>query len=165
MFIVPDPFARNGAAGAPQRAAIPSAAAWLTGLGIIPFPFLALLATEAAPWAADHARMALLVYGAVILSFIGGIRWGFALAPGVYGLAGQGLWPALASGVAPSLLGWLALLLPATYAEWVLAAGFAAMLVCDCRLIRRGEAPAWYGRLRWPPTLAAVASLLASALI
>lgn len=58
---------------------VPSAAAWLGGLGITPFAGLSL----AAPFASDDLKaqlsFALIAYGAIILSFLGGIHWGLAI--------------------------------------------------------------------------------------
>ncbi len=146
------------------RAAVPFAARWLTGLGVIPFLALAPLAAFTDPYVEDHATVALWVYGAVILSFIGGIRWGLAIAPGRSASA-PALWQELTVSVAPSLLAWLALLMPAGMPPLALSVGFAVMLLADWRAARRGLAPAWYPRLRWPPTLAAIASLLLAAFL
>ncbi|MDA3913449.1 DUF3429 domain-containing protein [Oleiagrimonas sp.] len=92
-------------------------------------PFLATLALAVlAPGARILASSMFIAYGAVILSFIGGTRWGS-------GLAMQAPGPRLVESVLPSLLGFGALLLVHTPAPAlaVLAAGFAAWLVIDLR--------------------------------
>jgi hypothetical protein len=54
-------------------------AAWALGLaGLIPFVALALL-VALNPRIKEEAASALLAYGAIILSFLGGIRWGFTV--------------------------------------------------------------------------------------
>lgn len=58
---------------------VPPAAAALGLAGVLPFAATALASLAAAPWG-DLALLALLAYGAVILSFLGGIEWGLASA-------------------------------------------------------------------------------------
>ncbi len=148
----------GGATSAPAR--IPRAACWLGPLGLIPF-----LAGALAPWllpaeGLPDADLALIGYGAVILSFLGGVHWGLA-AP-----AGRPLQIGLS--VLPSLVGWLALLVANLHASglalWLLAAAFAVLLPGDLLAAGRGLAPAWYPRLRVPLTLIVVLCLVAGAL-
>ena len=133
-------------------APLPTAARWLGFAGLLPFAAAALLALT--PNAPLHtlALPALLAYGAVILSFLGGIRWGLAMAANAADLPAR-----LALSVLPSLLAWLALLLAPRAGLLLLALGFAAMLLLDQRI---GDAPAWYPRLRLPLSLGALAALL-----
>ena len=144
----------------PVPAGIPKAALWLGPLGLIPF-----LAGALAPWLLPAARLpdaglALIGYGAVILSFLGGVHWGLA-AP-----AGRPLQIGLS--VVPSLVGWLALLVANLHAAgpalWLLAAAFAILLAGDLFAARCGLTPAWYPRLRVPLTLIVVACLIIGAL-
>jgi len=139
----------------PMMRAVPSAARFLGLSGLIPFVSLAALALLApAPWGAA-ARGALAFYGAVILSFMGGCRWGLAAA-------GMGEGPALrplALSVAPSLWAWGALMAPAPVDLGMLALGLLALFAADLRLTRDGGAPAWWPALRWPLTLGASISL------
>lgn len=116
---------------------IPKAALWLSLAGLI--PFYAAVAGSLAPHAPLHdvSLQALLAYGAVILSFLGGIRWGLTMAtadpPGMLG-------PLFASTV-PALLGWSALLVPSSTGLVMLALGFTATLIADLLL---SIAPHWY---------------------
>lgn len=64
----------------------------------------------------------------------------------------------------PSLAGWTALLLPCTAGSLVIATALAAMLWLDLRATRRGEAPAWYPKLRVPVTCSVVTAVLVGAL-
>lgn len=127
---------------------VPPAARWLGFAGLLPFAGAALAGLV--PGLRVPAAQILLAYGAVILSFLGGIRWGLAM--GTPDAAYR-----LGISVVPSLLGWIALLLPTRAGLLLLAAGFAAMTVADFRL---PEAPAWYPRLRLPLSCGAIASLL-----
>ena len=137
---------------------VPSAAAWLGGLGIIPFVGLSL----ATPFASDvlEARLsfALMAYGAIILSFLGGIHWGLAI--GAVPQTDNALWRRIALSILPSLVAWVALLTPSSIGFLVLAAAFVAMLLVEIRASRIHEAPAWYPKLRWPLSCGAVAALL-----
>jgi hypothetical protein len=137
------------------------ALAWLLGLaGLLPFLGAGLLALRADPVAAARGLAALIAYGAVILAFLGGVHWGVALAEPVGYPAPQtaGLQRArLALGVVPSLVGWLALLLPmalpAPTGPWaglaLLVVGFAGTTTVESRAARRGLLPRHYMLLRW----------------
>ena len=133
---------------------IPPAARLLGFAGLLPFlgAATALLLADGA--LRDVAAVALPAYGAVILSFLGGVRWGLAMAA-----AESARLPVrLAISVVPSLAGWVALLLPGAAGLALLAAGFAAMLALD---LRDDSAPGWYATLRLPLSIGAIAALLA----
>ena len=138
--------------------------AWGLGLlGLLPF-FGCALATVALPEpAAATWLMPLTAYGAVILAFLGGVHWGFVLAPGETPRR-PGL--RLLLGVLPSLIGWAALLapllLPAEVGLAVLLAGFVATILTERYLARGGMAPASYLPLRWVLSVAVVLVLLAT---
>lgn len=137
---------------------VPLAAAWLGGLGVVPFLALSFAAGLDAPFAAQ-VREVLVAYGACILSFLGGIHWGLAIAA-TAPVHESILWRRLAVSVSPSLAAWAALLLPATASLFLLAASFASMLWLDIGMTRRGEAPAWFVHLRVPLSLAVISCLL-----
>lgn len=137
---------------------IPPAALALGLAGLVPFAVSALLQwTERAIINPDWALSAGLIYGAVILSFLGGIRWGTAIGP--YGAVRQGREFALS--MVPPLAGWVALLLPPTPAICLLAAGFFMQALWDVMAVERGRLPPWFGRLRLILTAGAVAALMA----
>jgi len=144
---------------------VPASAKWLGGLGLIPFVGLTLSIPLLDQSLKAQAVFALCAYGAVILSFLGGIRWGLAIAPANTAPQAFALLPRLSLSVAPSLLGWVALLLPARACLLLLAATFSWMLWSDLRVAARGEAPVWYPRLRWPLTATVVCALVLAALI
>lgn len=148
----------QGEAGRRGGRHVPGAAAWLGGLGAVPFVVLAVAGHYAdTSWQAP-VLFALCAYGAVILSFLGGIQWGLAIA-GYGGAPESRRDRRLVLSIVPSLLGWGALLLPVSVALLLLAVAFGAMLWLDIRASAVGEAPVWYPRLRWPLTFTVAASL------
>jgi Protein of unknown function (DUF3429) len=129
---------------------IPSAARWLGFGGLLPFAGAVLARFTPAH---DLAPFALSAYGAVILSFLGGVRWGLAIAD----TGGGDLAARLSISVLPALAGWVALLLPPHQGLSLLAVGFVLMLLADLRL---PAAPLWYRGLRVPLSAGAVCALL-----
>ena len=147
----------NEATGS-DASSVPSAAAWLGALGIIPFAGLSLATLFANDVLKGQLSFALMAYGAIILSFLGGIHWGLAI--GAVPQSDNMLWPRIALSILPSLVAWAALLAPFSIGFLVLAAAFVAMLLVDIRASHMHEAPAWYPKLRWPLSCGAVAALL-----
>jgi len=140
--------------------AIPAAARWLGGLGLIPFlaPVIALWLGSPAwrepAWAVLHG------YAAIILSFIGAIHWGAALHEN----DARRLWQTMGWSVIPALLAWVTLMLPHRQGVALLLLGFAAQYLMDRRAVALGWLPVWYVRLRRTLT-AGVAGCLALALM
>jgi hypothetical protein len=138
---------------------LPSSAAWLGAGGAVPFVVLGV----SAPFLTDPHRasalFALGAYGAAILSFLGGVRWGLAIAAAATARDDKRLAGALTLSVVPSLVAWLALLLPPPASLWLLLVGFAAMLYLDVSRAHAGDVPAWYPRLRWPLSCLVLATL------
>jgi len=140
---------------------VPAAPLGLTLAGLIPFAGLAgavLLGLHPAGLAPSPALAA---YGACILSFLGGARWGLALADRERLDAAE-----YAAATLPSLIGWGAILSPGISVQIslaVLAAGLAAMWAWDIRTVTARGAPAWYPRLRSLASAGAVASLALAA--
>ena len=96
-------------------------ARWLGHLGLVPFVLGALLVWVVNAQAHPYATLALSAYAAVIVSFLGGIHWGLALrmtAPP----ATLFIW-----GVVPSLVAWLAVMMPPSAG---LVVHGAMLLVC-----------------------------------
>ncbi|MCQ8277308.1 DUF3429 domain-containing protein [Acetobacteraceae bacterium KSS8] len=108
-------------------------------------------------------------YGAVILSFLGAVHWGLALAddPVVSPHRGRITAARLALGVLPSLAGWAALLLLLTerprLALVLLLLGFAVVTAVETRAGRAGHMPRGYLPLRW--LLSAVVILCLGAIL
>jgi hypothetical protein len=156
-------FAPSDGATPPVRASVPPAAKWLGAFGAIPFVTLALAAVFLEDPDRETAWFALAAYGAVILSFLGGIHWGLAVADGDRVIGEGATFARLGGSVVPSLVSWAALFLPAQMGMMVLAAAFSGMLLFDCRASRMAQTPPWYPTLRWPLTITVVMSLAVAA--
>ena len=141
----------------------PRAAQWLGGLGALPFIGLAITGAWLDEPLRQQALTALAVYGAIILSFLGGIHWGLAIAKFGTLASEQAAARRLLFSVLPALIGWSALLLPRPIEALVLAGTFALLGLFDARASQAGEAPTWYPKLRWPLTAVVVAALLIGA--
>ena len=137
----------------PARPPVPSPVLIYGRLGLIPF-----LAPAPAAWLwpdlAPAAGMLLAVYAALILSFLGGARWGLAVAaPKVDGRI-------VSLAMLPSLAGLALLMLPEAWRGWQLAGLAAAHALQGLWDLRATTVPAWYASLRGQLTLAALAGLV-----
>jgi hypothetical protein len=134
---------------ADEHLGVPRSAAWLGGLGLLPF-----LAGTAGVWLLEQPRReaALLLltgYAAVILAFMGAVHWGLAMAA-----PAQTRGRVMTLSVIPALLAWVALSLPPGGALALMAAGYLGVYLMDSRAVAIGLAPRWYRRLRIPLTAA-----------
>ncbi len=96
-------------------------------------------------------------YGGLILSFLGGIRWGAVLGPADARRQARDF----TLSIVPSLVALAALFLVPTVALALLVASFLLMALWDVLAVEAGFLPQWYGRLRMVLTTGAVLSLLA----
>lgn len=129
------------APGAFMSRQIPASAAWLGGAGLLPFALTALLAMIAQD--AELRRMALgafVAYSAVILAFLGGVRWGAAL--------GDANWRPLALSVVPCLVAFACLLIESEDAIKVLGLLYGVVGLFDVLRRPAPEWPAWFMKLR-----------------
>lgn len=136
---------------------VPKVPLWLGLAGALPFMFGLIVYASGGIWivSADLALRATVAYGAVILSFLGGVRWGMGLL-----LSNPETRDArFALSIIPSLIGWVAVLLPAFPALVMLAVSFAAQGAWDVGDAEDDGAPSWFGHLRTMLT-ALVCSLL-----
>ncbi len=145
---------------------IPALPLWLGVSGLVPFVVAAGLSFLRAPINPATAVYALIAYGAVILSFLGGVHWGVALTRGQTGgsssgPSGQIVWYMISVG--PSLVAWLALLLAPVPGLLVLAISFLAMTMVDVHAARVEQVPTWYPRLRVRLSAVVILSLLVTA--
>lgn len=136
---------------------VPPAAKWLGYAGAIPFVAGALACLPAAAPLRPLGLALLLDYGAIILSFMGGVHWGAALLrnDNDAGTLGRSVVPALIALPAPLAGGRAGLIL--------LAAGFGGLHFYDEWETQAGRVPQWYPLLRRPLTAIVVLSLLAGA--
>jgi hypothetical protein len=143
-----------------RTARVPRAAMVLGAAGLLPFLALSFMNLLVDGTLGDQATRALTAYGAVILSFLGGIHWGLAIENIPAGSEGDDrLFRRLTCSIVPALIGWIALLMPPTVSLSVLAAAFISVLAFDLIACRNGDAPDWYPRLRVPLTIIVVLSL------
>jgi hypothetical protein len=138
---------------------IPPAALLLGLAGLIPFVGCAALIWTGTPVPAiDDPARAILAYGALILSFLGGVRWGFALRMTDAGLQAR----AFLLAIAPAVAAWFLLLGPVLMGLAVLPVMLLLLGLADEHLPKVG-APVWYRSLRRMLTAGAVLSCLAAA--
>jgi hypothetical protein len=139
---------------------VPPVALILGIAGLIPFLGFALLAYSGTDGGLGtiglSPRLVLSTYGAVIASFLGGIRWGAAAARNSGGAD-------YAIAILPSLIAWAALAAPAPWDLRILGVLVLAWGLVDQDLPRRGLVPVWLGRLRLALSGVAGASLLLAA--
>ena len=131
---------------------LPTFAILLGLAGLLPFAGCGLGALSPDEALADRSLLALVAYGAVILAFLGGVHWGFALDPsGMPATRVQRL--RLGLGVLPSLAGWAALVLAGfgfpLLAVMLLMAAMIAATLTEARAARQALMPRGYMRLRW----------------
>lgn len=131
------------------------AIAYVLGLaGAIPFVMCGVAASLEGPRAVVGV-LALIGYGAVILSFVGAVHWGFALGapPPVATQLVPSLAFRLAISTVPGLIGWVAILLAVLSMPEiglaVLIAGFIATVATEAKWSRSGLVPPGYMALRW----------------
>nr|WP_232628278.1 DUF3429 domain-containing protein [Methylobacterium sp. Leaf118] len=139
---------------------VPASAVLLGIAGLIPFIGFAALSVSGSDVGLGmiglSPRTILSAYGAVIASFLGGIRWGVAAARG----AG---WPDYLLAIVPSLLAWTALAAPAPWDLRMLGVLVLVWGLVDQDLSRRGLVPVWMSRMRLVLSGVAGASLLVAA--
>ncbi len=126
-------------------------------LGILPFWALPAAAVLAPVWT-EAAAAIVGAYAALILSFLGGARWGLAVReptpnPVVIGLS-----------MLPTLGGLAALVVTHSDVRLQLLVLGVALTLSWMWDIAAGGAPPWYGRLRTVLTLGAVGGLCVGAL-
>ncbi len=145
----------------PARRKLPRLAALLGAAGLVPFLVCAIAAARIDPAAGSNPWLAALVaYAAAVLSFLGAIHWGLALAEAD---AAVGQRARLLLGVLPALIAWAALvtdrLLATELALALLIGGFIAVVVVEEQGHRRGLIPGGYMGLRWALSVVVVALL------
>ena len=130
----------------------PPRALFLGFTGAIPFCGLATMSLIFPEFTSSIVQ-AQQAYGACILSFLGAIHWGYALAEG--SKLGPS-WSTLSYSVSPSLIAWASLLLHPVPGLMTLCVGLAFALSKDLKIT---HFPAWYHALRKALSTLAVASL------
>ena len=143
---------------------LPLTAILLGVAGLIPFIVCGIAALGADETSAQKMMWALTAYGAVVLSFVGGVHWGFALDPAAGDQSARLARGRLLFGIIPALVGWIALLIPLALPSWtgpgILIVGFLGAAMVESQAKQRGFVPSNYMLLRWGLTAVAVAMLI-----
>lgn len=128
--------------------AIPPAALALGAAGLLPFVGLFLAEIWDVEPFGRAPMMVLGQYAAMVLSFMGAVHFGLAMAE--FGGRRDASWTYTAS-VVPALIAWFSLaFFPLPVALRIMAASFVMLFIYDLGAVRRGFAPAWHTRLRGP---------------
>ncbi|MCC0805849.1 DUF3429 domain-containing protein [Methylobacterium sp. W2] len=139
---------------------IPTSALVLGVAGLIPFLGFAVLSLSGSDGGLGNVGLAprtiLSTYGAVIASFLGGIRWGAAASSDAGGRD-------YVIAILPSLIAWAALACPVPWDLRVLGLLVLGWGFVDLDLVRRGLVPSWLGRLRLVLSVVAGCALLIAA--
>lgn len=146
----------------------PAAASALGFAGLLP-PLLGIAAKTSGAVPPDLPitgvlLLAGMLYGALILSFLGGMWWGAACA----GRSGAALRPWLTLAVMPSLIALAALLACIANPRIggaILGVTLVATLLVDRKLVANRMVPAWWMRLRVPLSLGLAAEMIAIGLL
>ncbi|XP_030218749.1 transmembrane protein 69 [Gadus morhua] len=152
------PHAKDEAFSMKALAQAPKPALYLGLSGLLPFVSAPLFMAATGSFCPQVAH-AQVVYGATIVSFLGGARWGFAIPEGS---PARPDWMNLGNSVVPSLIAWLALLCRDNVAEGALLVlmGLGLSLHYDLTLLP--GYPAWFKAMRTLLTLVATFSLVAT---
>ncbi|XP_027010203.1 transmembrane protein 69 isoform X1 [Tachysurus fulvidraco] len=136
----------------------PKPALYLGFSGLIPFVSAPLLMAVTETYVPELAY-AQVVYGAAIVSFLGGARWGFALPEGS---PAKPDWLNLANSVVPTIIAWAALLFSHNIIQsgMLVIMGLGISLHYDLALLP--TYPSWFKALRTILTTVAFFSLLAT---
>jgi hypothetical protein len=116
-------------------------------LGLIPFVFFGLGAVGANPETANRMLVGLIDYGALILTFAGGVHWGMALTPMAARPAAR-----CGAGVVPLIIAWVVLILAQMSlfaALTILCVGYVLTVVVEHRASKQWLVPRNYMGLRW----------------
>lgn len=136
---------------------IPQAALYLGLAGVLPFWAAAVLMWSFAdPGHPPTASAISIAYGAIVLSFLGGVRWGIAIVPP----ARSCLATTLSLAVLPSLAGFAAMFMPSILGLAVVVSGFMLHALWDVVAADNGRIPQWFATLRLILTALVVPALL-----
>ncbi len=98
-----------------------------------------------------------LMYGAILLSFMGGIHWGIALMMTKDHGEVSPILERFSGSLLPAIIGWIAIIpgallgtvsIPPFWRFAMMLFAFLYLLIADQRSVRNRVLPQWYGRLR-----------------
>ena len=124
--------------------------------GLLPFVSLLVIIVFGSDKLSDKAAESMLYYAAVILTFLGAVHWGSVLVVANNSSVEQKrLWWA----ITPSLIAWVALMLPIQFSIVVLMLAFVLCWWMDKILYDQTEFT-WYIKMRLHLTIVVVTSLV-----
>ncbi|WP_421708334.1 DUF3429 domain-containing protein [Algihabitans sp.] len=151
---------------------VPRPALWIGFAGLLPFAAGAVAVWVLPQGWNDFAQFIQMAYAACILSFMGAVHWGLAMAgtgvsgPGVARAGAPGgdshagmTWTRTFGSVIPPLLAWLSLVMAPLPGLILLILSFVGLFWADLQAIRLGQAPTWYLPLRKALTIGVVICL------
>ncbi len=139
-----------------RTARIPNLVTHLGYAGLIPFVTLAVVLWNAPEIYLEQIHQALLSYAAIILSFMGAVHWGMAMAQ-----KDQSIKPfQLAVSVIPALIAWFSSMTSPIWNYSILIFTFILLCLIDSFFVKQEDAPDWYLLLRIPLTVVVVISLI-----
>ncbi|TVQ33500.1 MAG: DUF3429 domain-containing protein [Geminicoccaceae bacterium] len=136
---------------------VPRAARLLGYAGLIPFILISVGLWILPLVYAGFLHAALIGYGLVIVSFMGGVQWGLGIAKP---LDDGTTWRVLSQSVAPPLIAWFGAMGPFPWQYPALILAFLLVIWVDFKLVRQDAAPTWYPLLRVPLTAGVVVCLV-----
>ncbi len=144
------PNKARGPAGAVRRPGliaglteVPTPALILGLAGLAPFLLGAGAMALGSPTVVVNAYLHLLRYAAIILTYIGAVHWGLAVA------AGETRWWWYAVSILPALVAWLVVSVAGPVFQFgVMAIAYFVVFMVDLRAVEAGLAPRWYANLR-----------------
>ncbi|WP_394787920.1 DUF3429 domain-containing protein [Rhodoferax sp.] len=130
----------------------------LSYLGMVPYVLLAALVWLVPADLHPFIAIALVGFAAVNAAFLGGIHWGIGLRPN----APYGFWH-VGWGIAPALVAWVAVVMPAYAGLPLLALLLLACCVVDHKTWPRAGLTAWLPMRLHTTVVAVLACLLGAA--
>lgn len=125
-------------------------------LGLIPFIAPVIMVFLYDNEIGQIAETLHMIYGALIISFIGGVQWGYAIRQGVSARASQYI-----IGVIPTLAILGTLLMGLMIEAYHVSLVFAGLLLLQAIIDQRIYVEKWFLRLRWGLTIVASSSFIA----
>ena len=119
--------------------------------GLIPFIIFSVGCWIPLPYFSDVIQL-LITYAAIILSFMGAIYWGVAIA-NINASANQQSNKHFLVSIIFALTAWLSLLLPEVIALVILQVSFIVLIAYDLKVVKLQGLPDWYMRMRKRLTL------------
>jgi hypothetical protein len=112
--------------------------------GLLPFVICIVGIYFGSKELSSYSMIGFVSYGAVILSFVGAVHWGFLLKSD--SIQRQEL--LLSISVLPGLIAWLALISPVSVALFILAAAYPLLLIYEKKSELNKILPVWYISMR-----------------